>query len=87
MEKNYFSSISKQKHILQTDDYWEPKRVPEGYIVKRTNESGFGALMCDSPNEPNYDRFETSAQHFHDKKPLELQSIDSSNTGVIQPVM
>jgi len=54
METLYFTSISKQRHIRHTDDYFDPIKVPEGYTAKRTVESGIRDLLrSPTPLESN----------------------------------
>jgi len=47
MAENGFSSISKQRHIRYTDDYFKSKDASEGFVAPKTNESGIFECMVD----------------------------------------
>ena len=45
--ENGFSSMSKQRHVRYTDDFFQPKDIPEGFVAPKTNESGIISCMVD----------------------------------------
>ena len=45
--ENGFSSISKQRHVRYTDDYFNSLDVPKGFTAPKTIESGIIACMVD----------------------------------------
>ena len=68
-----FSSLSKQKHVLRDSDYWVRNQQPLGLIAKRSSESGANlALIHENTRDGSFDRFETSAKHFHNEKPIKV---------------
>lgn len=74
-----FSSLSKQRHIMQTDDYWMPKHSPTGLTAKRSSESGIMSAIRhnESTGDNSFDRFKTSNMHFHNPKPIRLDQTQS----------
>ena len=45
--ENGFCSISKQRHVRYTDDYFKSLDTPEGFTVPKTKESGIIECMVD----------------------------------------
>ena len=74
-----FSSLSKQRHIMHTDDYWMPKQSPTGFTAKRSSESGIISAIRhnESTGDNSFDRFKTSNMHFHNPKPIRLDQTQS----------
>ena len=73
--ENGFSSISKQRHVRYTDDYFKSLDVPKGFSVPKTKESGIIACMVDPalPAEKDFQQFTTTNHQF--------SSINSSGSG------
>ena len=73
--ENGFSSISKQRHVRYTDDYFNSLDVPKGFTAPKTIESGIIACMVDPalPAEKDFQQFTTTNKQF--------SSINSEGSG------